>query len=63
VPDQPALETALADLGMELAGKHVMPKAERLIWTHRGRGEKLGPIREVEGVTMPMQHRHPSEMA
>src|SRR5215472_3547517 len=52
--DEPALETVPADLGMKLAGEHMTPEAECLVRADLGRGEKLGPLRQVEGVAMPM---------
>src|SRR6516164_837977 len=48
---------------MELAGERVAPEAESLVRAHFGRGEKPGPLRQVEGVAMPVQNRHPGEMA
>ena len=52
--DEPALEAVPADLGMKLAGEHMTPEAERLVWADLGRSEKLGPLREVEGVAVPV---------
>ena len=52
--DEPALETAMANLGMELVSERVATQAERLIWAGLGRGKKPGPIRQVEGVAMPV---------
>ena len=54
VTDEPALEPAGRDFGMELAGERVASEAERLVWADLCRSEKLGTLREVEGVAVPV---------
>jgi hypothetical protein len=60
--DEPALETVAADFGMELAGEGMTSESKGLVRTNLGRCEEVGPFRQVEGVAVPMEDRHPGEM-
>jgi hypothetical protein len=57
VSDQPALETVAARLRMELDGKSIGTVAERLVLADRRLSEPGRPVRQIEGIAMPMKHR------
>ena len=54
VTDEPALKPAGRVFGMELAGERVASEAERLVWADLCRSEKLGALRKVESVAVPV---------
>src|SRR5687768_13600924 len=56
VADQPALDAARVDLGMELEGEQVRAARKGLVAAKSGGGEQGAAGREIEGIAVPVQH-------
>lgn len=62
VSDEPWLDLRCVDLCVELQGQGGNADAERLVWRHWCRSQAGGFWRQIEGVTMPVQHVEPGQM-
>ena len=56
--DQPALDLLRLRFQVALQCKHVPPDAECLVRTQRGSRQGDRSVRQLEAITMPMQHMH-----
>lgn len=61
--DQPAFEIFGRRFGMKLKCDHVTAVCERLIPADRRGSQQLGTCRQIERITVPVQHGHALEMA